>query len=124
LLSDSFGLVAIVGLGMAIARRVVMRPKHVVSLTEDGIALGLLLLLFVQGFVTEGLRIAATELRDNPALALWSPGGYVVALLLQDLSVPTLRLIHRYTWWFHAVTAFVFIGYLSFGSSTTSSTAL
>jgi len=115
LLSDSFGLLAIVGLGMAIARRVVMRPKHVVSLTEDAIALGLLLLLFVQGFLVEGLRIAATELHDNPALAPWSPGGYVVALLLQGLSVSTLRFIHRICWWFHAVTAFVFIGYLAFG---------
>ncbi|MFI5393907.1 MAG: (Fe-S)-binding protein [Candidatus Binatia bacterium] len=115
LLSDTFGLLAIIGLAMAIVRRTVMRPKHVVSLVEDGIALGLLLLLFLQGFATEGLRIAATELRDNPALAHWSPGGYLVALLLQGLSVPTLRFIHRVSWWFHAVTAFVFIGYLSSG---------
>jgi Fe-S oxidoreductase/nitrate reductase gamma subunit len=115
LLSDTFGLLAIVGLVMAVVRRTVMRPKHVVSLTEDGIALGLLLLLFVQGFVTEGLRVAATELHQNPALARWSPGGYLVALLLQGLSEPTLRSIHRGTWWFHAATAFVFIGYLSFG---------
>jgi Fe-S oxidoreductase/nitrate reductase gamma subunit len=114
-LSDSFGLLAIVGLVMAIARRVVLRPKHVVSLTEDGIALGLLLLLFLQGFVTEGLRMAATELHQNPALALWSPGGYLVALPLQGLSESTLRSIHRVSWWFHAVTAFVFIGYVSFG---------
>ncbi|HEX7406174.1 MAG TPA: (Fe-S)-binding protein [Candidatus Binatia bacterium] len=115
LLSDTFGLLAIVGLAMAIARRTVMRPKHVVSLTEDGIALGLLLLLFLQGFATEGLRIAATELHQNPALAHWSPGGYLVALLLQGLSEPTLRFIHRVSWWFHATTAFVFIGYLSSG---------
>jgi Fe-S oxidoreductase len=115
LLSDTFGLLAIVGLAMAIARRTVMRPKHVVSLTEDGIALGLLLLLFLQGFATEGLRIAATELHQNPALAHWSPGGYLVALLLQGLSEPTLRFIHRVSWWFHAATAFVFIGYLSSG---------
>ncbi|MFN8628492.1 MAG: (Fe-S)-binding protein [Candidatus Binatia bacterium] len=115
LLSDSFGLVGIVGLVMAIARRVAMRPKHVVSLTEDAIALSLLLLLFVQGFVIEGLRIAATELHDNPALAPWSPGGYAIALSLQGLSVPTLRLVHRYNWWVHAVTAFVFIGYFSYG---------
>jgi Fe-S oxidoreductase/nitrate reductase gamma subunit len=115
LLSDTFGLLAIIGLAMALARRVVMRPKHVVSLTEDGIALGLLLLLFLQGFATEGLRIAATELHENPALARWSPGGYLIALLLQGLSEPTLRFIHRGSWWFHAATAFVFIGYLSSG---------
>jgi len=115
LLSDSFGLLAIVGLGMAIARRVVMRPKHVVSLMDDAIALSLLLLLFVQGFVTEGLRIAATEWSDNPALAHWSPGGYLVASLVHNLSGEALRATHRWTWWFHAVTAFVFIGYFASG---------
>jgi Fe-S oxidoreductase/nitrate reductase gamma subunit len=115
LLSDTFGLLAIVGLGMALTRRAAMRPKHVVSLSEDAIALSLLLLLFVQGFVTEGLRMAVTELHQNPALAHWSPGGYAVALLLQGVSDTTLRLLHRCSWWFHAVTAFVFIGYLAFG---------
>ncbi len=117
-LSDSFGLLAIVGLCMALARRVLVRPQHVISLMDDRIALGLLLLLFVQGFATEGLRIAATELRDNPALARWSPGGYMVALLVQDWSEETLRLIHRGSWWFHAAVAFVFIGYLSSGKFT------
>jgi Fe-S oxidoreductase/nitrate reductase gamma subunit len=115
LLSDTFGLLAILGLLMAIARRMVLRAKHVVSLTEDGIALGLLLLLFLQGFLTEGLRMAATELHQNPALARWSPGGYLVALPLQGLSESTLLSIHRISWWFHAATAFVFIGYVSFG---------
>jgi Fe-S oxidoreductase/nitrate reductase gamma subunit len=115
LLSDSFGLLAIVGLVMALVRRLVMRPKYLVSLSEDAIALSLLLLLFLQGFEIEGLRIAATELRQNPALAHWSPGGFVVALLLQGLSEATLRFIHRISWWFHAVTAFVFVGHLAFG---------
>jgi len=115
LLSDVFGLLAIVGLCMAIVRRLVMRPTHVVSLMDDAIALGLLLLLFVQGFATEGLRIAATELTDNPDLARWSPGGYTVALVVQDLSEESLRAIHRGSWWLHAATAFVFIGYFSSG---------
>ncbi len=115
LLSDVLGVVAIVGLCMALARRLVLRPKHVVSLSEDAIALGLLLLLFVQGFVVEGLRIAVTELPANLSLARWSPGGYVVALLVRDASADTLRAIHRASWWFHAVTAFVFMGYLAAG---------
>jgi len=115
LLSDSCGLLAIVGLVMALVRRLVIRPKYLESLSEDAIALSLLLLLFLQGFEIEGLRIAATELRQNLPLAHWSPGGFVVALLLQGVSVPTLRFIHRISWWVHAVTAFVFIGYIAFG---------
>jgi len=61
------------------------------------------------------LRIAATELEQQPELASWSPGGYVVALAMSHLSDPTLRTLHLYSWWFHAGTAFAFIAYLAFG---------
>ncbi|MCY3825497.1 MAG: heterodisulfide reductase-related iron-sulfur binding cluster [Nitrospinae bacterium] len=115
LLSDGFGLLGIVGLLMALWRRLVMKPERMNSVLDDYLALWLLLLVFVQGFVVEGLRIAATELRDNPSLAPWSPGGYAVALTLQGLSLETLRFLHRINWWFHAITAFVLLGYMGFG---------
>jgi Fe-S oxidoreductase/nitrate reductase gamma subunit len=115
LLSDILGLLAIVGLCMALARRLIMRPKHIVSLLDDAIVLGLLLLLFLQGFLVEGLRMAVTELPGNIDLARWSPGGYMVALLVHDVGAGTLREVHRGSWWFHAVTAFIFMGYLSSG---------
>ncbi len=115
LLSDGFGLLGIVGILMALWRRLVMKPERMNSVLDDYIALWLLLLVFVQGFAVEGLRIAATELRQNPALAPWSPGGYAVALTLQGLSLETLQFLHRINWWFHAVTAFVLLGYMGFG---------
>ena len=115
LLSDGFGILGIVGITMALWRRLVMKPERMNSVLDDYLALWLLLLVFVQGFVVEGLRIAATELRDNPALAPWSPGGYAVALTLQGLSLETLRFLHRINWWFHAITAFVLLGYMGFG---------
>ena len=115
LLSDGFGLLGIVGILMALWRRIVVKPERMNSVLDDYLALWLLLLVFVQGFVVEGLRIAATELRDNPSLAPWSPGGYAVALTLQGLSVETLRFLHRINWWFHAISAFVLLGYMGFG---------
>ena len=115
LLSDGFGLLGIVGIVMALWRRLVVKPERMNSVLDDYLALWLLLLVFVQGFVVEGLRIAATELRDNPSLAPWSPGGYAVALTLQGLSVETLRFLHRINWWFHAISAFVLLGYMGFG---------
>ncbi|RMD81572.1 MAG: (Fe-S)-binding protein [Candidatus Dadabacteria bacterium] len=115
LLSDSFGLLAVIGLAMALVRRLWLRPPHLESAGEDAVALGLLLLLFLQGFAVEGLRIAATELRANPRLAHWSPGGYLVALSVGGLEPATLRSVHQFCWWFHAVTAFGFIGYLASG---------
>ena len=66
LLSDCFGILGIVGLCMALWRRAVWRPPRLHSVMDDWIALALLLLLFLQGFLVEGIRIAVTELRQQP----------------------------------------------------------
>ncbi len=115
LLSDCFGILGIVGLCMALWRRAVWRPPRLHSVMDDWIALALLLLLFLQGFLVEGIRIAITELRQQPDLAPWSPGGYVVALLLQSFEPERLRSFHRLNWWFHALTAFTFLAYMAYG---------
>jgi Fe-S oxidoreductase/nitrate reductase gamma subunit len=115
LVSDVFGMLGVVGLCMAIWRRAVQRPAQLHSVLDDWIALALLLVLFLQGFWIEGLRIALTELGPQPELAPWSPGGYAVALLLQDVAPERLRTFHRLHWWVHALTAFAFLGYLAYG---------
>jgi Fe-S oxidoreductase/nitrate reductase gamma subunit len=115
LFSDLGGLMGLVGLGIVIWRRGVTRPARLHSAVNDWIALTLLTLIFAQGFVVEGLRIAATELVQQPELARWSPGGFLVAQLFSGLSEETLRALHKSSWWFHAVTAFAFIGYMAYG---------
>lgn len=115
LLSDVFGLLAIAGLLVLLWRRAIVRPPQLHSLLDDWIALGLLLLVFVQGFVVEGLRIATTELAQQPALARWSPGGLLFAQLFAGLGEPALRSAHRAVWWFHAATAFAFLAYFTWG---------
>ncbi len=115
LLSDSFAILGIVGLCMALWYRSVKKPARFHTVTDDWIAVLLLLLIFVQGFLIEGMRIAATELASQPELARWSPGGYVVALMLRGMSDESLMTLHRYSWWFHAATAFAFIGYFAYG---------
>ncbi|MBW1686601.1 MAG: respiratory nitrate reductase subunit gamma [Deltaproteobacteria bacterium] len=115
LLSDVFGILALVGLGMLLWRRAVLRPARLHSVLDDWIVLGLLLLIFLQGFLVEGVRIAVTELHQQPELARWSPGGYAVALLVQGLDAERLRWLHRLLWWFHAVTVFGFLGYMAYG---------
>ena len=46
---------------------------------------------------------------------MWSPGGYLVARSLAGIDTASLESLHRGFWWFHGVTAFVFIGYFVFG---------
>lgn len=115
LLSDGFGLIGLIGISLAIYRRAVVRPARLHSLADDWVLLGLLFLVFAQGFWLEGTRIAATELRENPGLAIWSPVGYVVALFVSWLEVSTLETLHRWQWWIHAFTAFGFLAYFTLG---------
>lgn len=113
--ADVFGILGIIGIGMAMWRRAVMRPTYLESSLDDWFALCLLLVIFVQGFVIEGARIAVTVLPLPDNWALWSPGGYAVALALRGFSDASLEALHRTLWWVHAMTAFVLIGYFSFG---------
>ncbi len=115
LFSDVFGLLAILGLAYLFWRRAVQRPARLHSVMDDWIALALLLLVFVQGYVVEGLRIAATELAQQPDLARWSPGGWLVAQAFSGLGEPALRSAHRIVWWLHAATAFAFLSYFVYG---------
>ncbi len=115
LFADLFGIAGLVGIAMAAWRRAFSRPAHLHTVLDDWIALALLALVFVQGFAVEGLRIAASELREQPELALWSPGGHAIALALQPLGDATLLVLHRWMWWFHALTAFGFIGWVAYG---------
>ena len=62
---------------MAIWRRAVIRPSYLETSLDDWFALILLLVIFVQGFVIEGARLAVPE--PSPMTwAIWSPGGYAV----------------------------------------------
>ncbi len=115
LFSDCFGMLGIVGLCMVVWRRGVQRPARLHSVMDDWVALALLLLVFLQGFFVEGVRIAVSELEQQPELAIWSPGGSLVALALRATDTETLLSLHRFSWWFHAVTAFGCIGYLIYG---------
>jgi Fe-S oxidoreductase/nitrate reductase gamma subunit len=115
LVSDSFGALGIAGLFMVAWRRGVRRLARLHSVTDDWVALALLLLIFLQGFFVEGVRIAVTELERQPELARWSPVGRLVALSLRGADTDTLLSLHRFSWWFHAATAFGFIGYLVYG---------
>ena len=82
-LLEPFGVLGIVGLCMVVWRRGVQRPARLHSVMDDWFALALLLLIFLQGFFVEGVRIAVTELEQQPELASWSPGGTLVALSLR-----------------------------------------
>jgi Fe-S oxidoreductase/nitrate reductase gamma subunit len=109
---DGFGVLAIIGIFMAIYRRYVKKPERLDSRWDDLTTLLLFLVVIITGFVVEGLRMAATELQLNPDWAPWSPGGYVLALAFRGASQGALLGWHVGLWWFHvflALGTFVYV---------------
>jgi Fe-S oxidoreductase len=104
---DFFGLFFVIGLGMALSRRYVVRPGRIDPTARFARVLGLLFLLNVTGFIVEATRIAAVK----PGWGPWSPVGYAMAqgLLAVGLGEGVLRGIHLGTWLFHAALALGFI---------------
>ncbi len=123
---DIFGLLALIGLTMALVRRYILRPRRLRlgSLWDDTALLWLMFAILVTGFLIEGLRVGSTELvrgtinghgeaflNDlgiarvdkeivaNPDWAPWSPIGYALAKLFNSagISTQTMLDIHKYS---------------------------
>jgi Fe-S oxidoreductase/nitrate reductase gamma subunit len=111
-LADIFGIFVIIGVILALVRRYGQKPQRLDNRRDDLIALLLILGVVISGFVLEGFRLAATELQDNPGWAVWSPGGYVFALLFEGASQETLLGWHAGIWWLHVTVTLGFFIYV------------
>jgi Fe-S oxidoreductase len=105
---DIFGALAMIGVGIAAVRRLVLKPRKLVYTDEALLILVAIFLIALTGFLIEGWRIAATDDPWGP----WSPFGYLIAQASQSLmSVDAMRMAHRGVWWSHAVLVFGFIAW-------------
>lgn len=102
---DLAGFVCIIGVVIALVRRLGKFNKNLENEPADVLMLVLLLVILVTGFVTEGLRIVGT----NDPWAYWSPIGYVFSFMFENLDEGALSLAHQITWWAHMGLAFAFL---------------
>ena len=109
---DLFGLFFVIGLGMAVWRRFVVRPHNVDPTARFAAVLALLFVINVTGFVMEAARLAVVQ----PAWARWSPVGYALGqtMLAAGMSEAALRSTHLSVWIFHAVLALGFIAIIPY----------
>ncbi len=107
-----FGLLMLVGVGIAGYRRYVVRPKRIAG-GSYGLPLAFLGVLGVTGFLVEGFRMA---LRGYYGWYDWSPGGAGIASILRTTGAgqATLAGSHLGLWWFHSVVTFSFIATMPF----------
>lgn len=105
---DTFQLLVLVGVGMALYRRIAVKPWYL-NLTGDAIIiLSLIGTLMVTGFLAEAFRIAA----DPQPEQRWRFVAFTLAGLLMPLGAPTNMLAHVPFWWAHMLTVLGFLAYL------------
>ncbi|MFN8002989.1 MAG: (Fe-S)-binding protein [Acidobacteriota bacterium] len=104
---DIFGALLLLGVTIALVRRLALKPQKLVYTHEAEMILLVILLIVVTGFLLEGWRIAAT----NDPWGAWSPVGYLVARASKPfLGATALKTFHFVVWWTHAILVFGFIG--------------
>ncbi len=108
---DIAGLVLIIGICMAIYRRLKEKPDRLQpEKAEDNLILYLLLAVAVTGFLTEAVRIAA---QGFPKFELYSIVGFILAIPLNIVGING-TLAHRFFWFIHMVCSFAFIAYIGY----------
>lgn len=110
--ANLFGLLALLGILMAVWRRYVTRPDRLDNKPDDGIMLGLIFVILLTGFLIEGVRMSVVP---DPWAQYAFVGNWLSQLLQgSGLSKETLLGLHRFLWWFHLLLVMVFIGYFPY----------
>jgi Fe-S oxidoreductase/nitrate reductase gamma subunit len=103
------GLIAIVGILMAVWRRYVVRPTRLDNKTDDLLCLSWILVVLVTGFLVEAARIAVTK----PDYEVWSFVGWTASYLFTGSKEATV-LTHRILWYVHMLLSFGLIVYIAY----------
>ncbi len=104
LIMDISGILFIVGVCLALIRRMVIRPWKLETGMEDFLALAALLYLGLSGLLTESFK-----LRFSPSSPTWSPIGSMISLLLTGIPISTAETLHILFWWSHVLVACIII---------------
>lgn len=112
LIMDLAGIAIIIGVLLALFRRLVLRPKSLVSNWDDYYALTFLVLIPLVGFTVEGARIVAAA----PSWADWSPVGNQVAILMRTIGMTpeTAASLHRSLVITHVLLALALVASIPF----------
>ncbi len=122
---DLGGIMAFVGLSMAVFRRVVIKKPHSNGILDDRIILTLAIVLVFQGFALEGIRQLGeskfgVEYLDHRDWAIWSPGGFVFATFFHEvvgITAASAESVFFNLWWIHSITV---LGTLTYAAATIS----
>ncbi|MEW5867738.1 MAG: heterodisulfide reductase-related iron-sulfur binding cluster [Chloroflexota bacterium] len=112
LIMDLAGVAILVGVSLALYRRLAMRPEALETRWDDYYALVLLGLIPIAGFTVEATRLLSAA----PQWASWSPVGNALAGLFQALGMtPALAAsLHDGLFWVHAALGLSLVASIPF----------
>ncbi len=112
LVMDLAGVAILVGVIMALFRRLVLHPKSLESSWDDYYSLTLLAIIPLVGFTVEGARFVSI----SPAWAAWSPVGNLVANFMRFVGMmpDSAAELHRYLVYTHIFFGLVLIASIPF----------
>ncbi|ADJ16838.1 heterodisulfide reductase-related iron-sulfur binding cluster [Halalkalicoccus jeotgali] len=116
LVLDAFGLLFVVGLGMAMYRRYVVRNERLFgphTSIEDDAFVWVLFLLGVGGFLVQGIGMVGQEARAAETVSFV---GVFTATLLEagGLTPAGAAVIYPIVWWHHSILALVFVAWIPY----------
>ncbi|HWO94510.1 MAG TPA: (Fe-S)-binding protein, partial [Dehalococcoidia bacterium] len=118
---DFFGIVGLVGVGMAVFARHTSAPAEMKRVRweqrhQDDIIIFGLGALLLSGLLAEAMRVGATELHQHSDWARWSFVAYGISGPLDAAGVSRdgFEAAHLVFWWFHVPAAFVWLAYIGY----------
>ncbi|MFC2122859.1 heterodisulfide reductase-related iron-sulfur binding cluster [Bacteroidota bacterium] len=112
LASEIGAVLILIGGGMAVYRRYIVRPSRLDNKPEDSLIFVWVFIIVLTGLMVKGYRIAASDVAPVD-WAMWSPVGYILSY-----AFPTFMLAARdeiLVWHraiIHTIPAFVLLGYI------------
>ncbi len=117
---DFFGIVGLIGVGMALYARFgrpsAMRRVRWEQRNQDYVITIGFGLLLISGLLTEAMRVGATELNVHDDWARWSFIAYAISSPLDSAGVSAggFETAHLAMWWFHVPASFLWLGYIGY----------
>ncbi|MBM3139704.1 MAG: (Fe-S)-binding protein [Chloroflexi bacterium] len=115
---DLFGLIGLVGVGMAMNRRYFQDHARIRwdERPEDHLIIGGLGLVLLTGFFVQTFRITVELFPDHVSWARWSFVAYGLAEFVRifDFTEGQILFAHKLSWWTHVVLAFSWLGLIVF----------
>jgi len=109
---DFTGLLMLLGVILSALQRVVFKPKNVDTNTQDALALILIGLIALLGFVLEAVRITLISL--PPAQGVYAFVAYPLSRLASGMAVDW-NAAYVWLWYAHGILAAGFVAWLPFG---------